>query len=267
MTRGKNRIFYDISNDYPIVSVVGLGPQDAGYDQLEEVDQKLENIRAAISAGARAVRCLGAELDELVVDGCGEPKAAAEGGILGLYVFDELKSEKYRTKPLRLTYANADSAQELNEWNRGVTLANGQNITRRLMEMPANLMTPTIFAKTVADMAVPLGVKVIAHDRKWAEEQKMFSFLSVTNGSEQPPVFLEMHYNKAPDTQPLALVGKGICFDSGGISLKPSSNMDKMRADMGGAANVVAAIITLASMEAKVNVIGALTVNVVQLLC
>jgi aminopeptidase len=65
-----------------------------------------------------------------------------------------------------------------------------------------------------------------------------------------------MHYNNAPDAEPLALVGKGICFDSGGISIKPSANMDKMRADMGGAANVVAAIITLAQLKAKVNVIG-----------
>lgn len=65
-----------------------------------------------------------------------------------------------------------------------------------------------------------------------------------------------MHYNNSPDTKPIVLVGKGITFDSGGISLKPSSNMDKMRADMGGAANVLSAIYTLASKKAPVNVIG-----------
>ena len=66
----------------------------------------------------------------------------------------------------------------------------------------------------------------------------------------------QMHYNNAPNTKPLLLVGKGITFDSGGISLKPSANMDKMRADMGGAANVVGTIFTLATVKAAVNVIG-----------
>ncbi len=116
---------------------------------------------------------------------------------------------------------------------------------------------------------------------------KMGSFLSVAKGSDEPLVFLEvsfdfenhskfeeiinfwtfegliliinnlqLHYNHAPNTKPLVMVGKGITFDSGGISLKPSSNMDKMRGDMGGAANVVGTILTLAATKAAVNVIG-----------
>lgn len=67
---------------------------------------------------------------------------------------------------------------------------------------------------------------------------------------------LQLHYNNAPNTKPLVLVGKGITFDSGGISLKPASNMDKMRGDMGGAANVMGTIMTLAATKAAVNVIG-----------
>lgn len=100
------------------------------------------------------------------------------------------------------------------------------------------------------------GVQIHVRDRSWAESMKMGSFLSVANGSEEPPVFLELHYNNAPNTKPLVLVGKGITFDSGGISLKPSANMDKMRGDMGGAANVVGTVFTLASNKAAVNVIG-----------
>lgn len=84
----------------------------------------------------------------------------------------------------------------------------------------------------------------------------MGSFLSVARGSDEPPVFLEMHYNNAPNTKPIVFVGKGITFDTGGISLKPSSNMDRMRADMGGAANVLSTIFTLASKKAPVNIIG-----------
>lgn len=209
-----------------------------------------------MSAGARAIRTIG-EIDEIVVDDCNDAEAAAEGGTLGLWVFDELKSEKYKTKPIRLGLLNNNANPDaLKKWERGVILSNGQNIARRLMEMPANLMTPTIFADNVKKLAEPLGVTVHIRDKAWSQSQKMNSYLSVSLGSDQPPIFLELHYNNAPDAQPLALVGKGICFDSGGISIKPSANMDKMRADMGGAANVVAAIITLATLKAKVNVIG-----------
>ena len=233
------------------MSVVGLGSEDAGINELEEIDEKRENIRAAVAAGARSLRDLGSEVDEIVVDDCSDPEAAAEGGVLGLYYYDELKSENYKKRQVKLTPLNAS-----NEWQRGVILANGQNIARKLMETPANLMTPTRFGEIATELGTPLGVKVIVHDKAWAKSKKMGSFLSVAQGSDEPPVFLEMHYNNAPNGKPLALVGKGITFDSGGISLKPSSNMDKMRADMGGAANVLAAVITLATLKAPVNVIG-----------
>jgi len=78
----------------------------------------------------------------------------------------------------------------------------------------------------------------------------------VAKGSVEPPFFLELHYNNKPNSKPLVMVGKGICFDSGGISLKPAADMDKMRADMGGAANVFGTVYTLARLKAPVNVIG-----------
>ena len=85
-----------------------------------------------------------------------------------------------------------------------------------------------------------LAVDVIPRDLKWIKEQKMGAFLSVSQGSAQEPVFMEMTLNNAPDSSqaPVVLVGKGVTFDTGGISIKPSKDMDKMRADMGGAACV-----------------------------
>lgn len=258
--KGKNRILYDLSSDFPIVSVVGLGPVDAGVNELEEVDEKRENIRAAVAYGARALRDLGAEIDEIVVDDCQDGEAAAEGGHLGLHVYDELKGESLKKRKVNLTLLNQEAAAA---WQRGVVLAQGQNLARRLMETPANKMTPTIFANIAKELAEPLGVQVTAMQKPEIEALKMGSFLSVARGSDEPPIFLELKYNNSPDAKPLALVGKGITFDSGGISLKPSSNMDKMRADMGGAANVLAAVITLATLKAPVNVVGlaALTEN------
>lgn len=84
----------------------------------------------------------------------------------------------------------------------------------------------------------------------------MFSFLSVANGSDEPCKFVELHYYNAGEKRPLVFVGKGITFDTGGISLKPGASMDLMRADMGGAATVLSSIATLAKLKSKVNVIG-----------
>ncbi|KAH9374962.1 hypothetical protein HPB48_012313 [Haemaphysalis longicornis] len=130
--------------------------------------------------------------------------------------------------------------------------SHGQNLARRLSEMPANLMTPTRFAQEVAVVLEKRGVKVIARDRKWIEEQKMGAFLSVTRGSEEPPDGPE----QGVEGGPLVLVGKGVTFDSGGISLKPSSNMDKMRADMTGAACVVATVAAVAALGLPIKMVG-----------
>lgn len=244
-------------DEYPITVVVGLGPPEAGVNDLEGVHEGRENVRAAVAGGVRAVRDLKANVDEVVVDDCHDAEAAAEGAVLGLYYYDDLKSEKYKKPKMNVSLANVSNDSTVqSKWNRGVILADGQNLARRLMETPANLMTPTIFSETVAKIAEPLGIKVVIRDQEWAKSKKMGSFLSVAQGSDQPPKFLELHYYNNSGSKPLALVGKGITFDSGGISLKPSSKMDQMRADMGGAANVVSAIITLANLKAKVNVIG-----------
>lgn len=125
------------------------------------------------------------------------------------------------------------------------------------METPANMMTPTTFCETVKEKFGDLqNVKIEIHDEDWARKENMGLFLSVSAGSLEPPKFLEITYtgdsNASQDL--IALVGKGITFDSGGISLKPSSKMDQMRGDMGGAANVVSTMWALASLRAHVNV-------------
>lgn len=253
--KGKAKTFYNLHPDYPVVSVVGLGPQNAGHNSDEEVDEKRENIRSSIAIAAKSVREENG-VDEIHFDACGDPEASAEGANLALWHFDELKSKKYKKKVVKVDiYQGSESAKKA--FDRGATLARAQNVCRRLAEMPANYMTPTIFCKTAEELFGAFSnVKVIVHDQKWAEQKKMGSFLSVAKGSAEPPKFLEIHYNNKPDSKPFVMVGKGICFDSGGISIKPAANMDKMRYDMGGAANVVATTFALAALDAKVNVIA-----------
>lgn len=184
-------------------------------------------------------------------------QSAAEGANLGLYKYQASKAADKRSPEATVRLAEGASGKDA--WVLGSSLASSQNWARFLMDSPANLMTPTIFAADVTKrLASHNNVQVEAHDKKWAEGQKMGSFLSVAQGSAQPPVFLEITYNGAPDSKvnPVCLVGKGITFDSGGISIKPSAQMDQMRADMGGAACVVGTIDALAKNKVPVNVKG-----------
>uniref|UniRef100_A0A8C8A5A1 Cytosol aminopeptidase n=1 Tax=Oryzias sinensis TaxID=183150 RepID=A0A8C8A5A1_9TELE len=245
LKKGKSRIFYGIHKDFPCVAVVGLGKNDAGVCGAENWDTSKESIRQGMAAGCQLLQEL--ELNTVEVDGCGDAQSAAEGATLGLFHFDQLKSKK-KTKVSLQLHGSADAEG----WEKGITYAEGQNLARLLMEAPANHMTPTAFANIIEEKLAPHA------QRNWIKEQQMGAFLSVSKGSEEPPVFLELHYNGSPDGKqpPLLLVGKGITFDSGGISLKPSPSMDAMRADMGGAATVCASIVTAAALKLPVNIIG-----------
>ncbi|XP_031613174.1 cytosol aminopeptidase [Oreochromis aureus] len=253
LKNGKSRVFYGLHKDFPCVAVVGLGKNNAGVCGTENWDTSKENIRQAVSAGCRLLQDL--EVSHVEVDSCGDAQSAAEGTVLGLFQYDQLKSKK-KTKVTTQLHGSADVVG----WEKGVMYGEGQNLARLLMEAPANHITPTAFAKTIEEKLAPHADRVTIHKRPqaWIEEQQMGAFLSVSKGSEEPPVFLELHYNGSPDSKqpPLLLVGKGITFDSGGISLKPSASMDAMRADMGGAATVCASIVTAASLKLPVNIIG-----------
>lgn len=260
LKNGKFRILYDVSPQHPVVAVVGLGLKSAGFNEIEDLNESKENVRKAIASGVDALQKLESKLTALQIDGTHEPEAAAEGAQLSGYQFNELKQEKSRKKQLPVRLADTDVTDDVRKqaFERGFILAKYQNICRRLKELPANLLTPTRFAEEAVQLGAELGFKVIVHDREWAEQKGMNSFLSVSNGSVQPPKFVELHYLNATDEQrkPIVFVGKGITFDSGGISLKPSSNMDEMRGDMGGAANVLSSIAALAALKARVNIVG-----------
>uniref|UniRef100_A0A1A8PDU5 Cytosol aminopeptidase n=1 Tax=Nothobranchius pienaari TaxID=704102 RepID=A0A1A8PDU5_9TELE len=253
LKKGKNRIFYGIHQDFPCVAVVGLGKSDSGVCGAENWDAGKENIRHAVSVGCRSLQEL--EVSHVEVDGCGDPQSAAEGAVLGLFNYDQLKSKK----KIKVT-TQLHGSSDVDCWKKGVVYGEGQNLARFLMEAPANHITPTAFASTIEEKLAPHAERVTISKRSqaWIEEQQMGAFLSVAKGSEEPPVFLELHYNGSPDSKqpPLLLVGKGITFDSGGISLKPSVSMDAMRADMGGAATVCASIVTAAALNLPVNIIG-----------
>jgi leucyl aminopeptidase len=140
---------------------------------------------------------------------------------------------------------------------QAVAIASGMDLTKELGNLSANVCTPTYLADTARKLGKEYKFDVEILDRKQLESLKMNSFLSVTNGSEQPPKFIVIkHMGGKSKDAPVVLVGKGITFDTGGISLKAGAGMDEMKYDMGGAASVLGTFRAIGEMNLKLNVIG-----------
>jgi leucyl aminopeptidase len=140
---------------------------------------------------------------------------------------------------------------------RGAAIADGVALARELANRPGNHCTPTMVAAEARRVGREFGMKVEVLDRKAIEKLGMGSFLSVAQGSDEPPRLIVMHYQGAGRKEaPTVLVGKGVTFDSGGISLKPGEGMDEMKFDMGGAASVLGTMSAVARLKPRINLIG-----------
>jgi len=178
-----------------------------------------------------------------------------------LYRFDRLKSKKDDVRrPLRKVTFCVERRSELADAEAGLmqgeAIAAGQALMKDLSNLPGNICTPTYLAEQALVLAGEhkLGVEVL--DSPEMEKLGMHSLLSVARGSHQPPKFIVLKYKGAKaDQKPVVLVGKGVTFDTGGISLKPASEMDEMKYDMSGAASVFGAIKAAAMMKLPLNVI------------
>ena len=139
----------------------------------------------------------------------------------------------------------------------GQILAESTNFAKRLANYPGNLMTPSILANEIKKQTQNTKIKTTVWDKKRIEKEKMGGLLGVSLGSSQEPRFIIMEYKGAgASKKPVALVGKGLTFDSGGISLKPAVAMDEMKFDMCGAAAVVGALLAIEKLGLKANVTG-----------
>jgi leucyl aminopeptidase len=140
---------------------------------------------------------------------------------------------------------------------RGAAIAEGMTLARECANRPANHCTPTFLASEAKRLGKAYGLKVEVLDRKDVEKLGMGAFLAVAQGSDEPLKFIVMRWQGAgKNDAPVVLVGKGITFDSGGISIKGAAEMDEMKFDMGGAASVLGTLRAVAQLKAKVNVVG-----------
>jgi leucyl aminopeptidase len=184
----------------------------------------------------------------------------AEGAITGAFetsLYQERPERRLVTTSVAVLSEGFDGAALERGVARGVILGEAVNLARRLAITPANDMTPTQLAAEATAVAERGGLEIDVLDEARARKEGMGSFLSVAQGSSQPPKFIVLRYNGDPSSKEmLALVGKGITFDTGGISIKPAERMEDMKYDMSGGAGVIAAMSALAGLKPKLNVVG-----------
>jgi leucyl aminopeptidase len=240
------------------VLLVGLG---------ERSEFAEAQFRDAVRAAANALKELGAKDAALfLVDariGSRPPGWNVRHAVLGMrdafYRFDQLKTQKKAPEPaLDQVFLPLSSSSKLQDaLAEASATADGAALARTLGNLPANICTPAYLAAEAAKVArqFKLGIEVL--ERRDMEKLGMGALLSVTRASHQPPKLIVLRYAGGAKTRkPLVLVGKGITFDTGGISLKPATEMDEMKFDMSGAASVLGTVKALAAMRAPVNVVG-----------
>ena len=226
------------------------------------------SVRAA--AGTAVRFCKPRTLRQLVfalpegldsLDSAATARAAAEGALLADFDPDTYSSDRKDQSLTSCTLVTAQLAGAQSGFDEGIAFAEAQNFARVQVNEPPNVLTPTVLGQRAAEMAQAAGLKWDVYSSEKLHELKMGAFWSVAKGSAEPPALIVLTYepegyNAATYNGPVAgLVGKGITFDTGGISIKPADGMEKMKYDMAGAAAMLGAMHVIARIKPKIKVI------------
>lgn len=238
------------------VLVVGLG-------KAEQI--RVHTLRRASGVAARFAQSKGAtqialalEMSEGVGSSDEEVQAIAEGARLSTYSFNKyhtMRSNGHSLERIEVLSAQAESKTRQEALERGIVMADAANFTREMVNESPSVLTPTEMANRARAMAGQFGLECEIIERPQMEELGMGGLLAVSKGSATPPTFTILRYRGAPQsTATLALVGKGVTFDSGGISIKPGAGMEAMKGDMGGAGAVIGAMQIIGALKPAINV-------------
>ena len=238
------------------VVLVGLGPQP---------EMTRGAVRRAAAVAARKATQLKAETLALVLTpearGGVSPEAVGqmlvEGGAQGAWQFTDLKSEEAtKLKAIEIIAPREERADVERGRRVGAALASGHVLARNLQALPGNVCTPSYLAGIARKLGKAYEHRVTVLGREQMEKAEMGALLAVAQGSEQEPQFITLQYRGAGREPPVCVIGKGITFDSGGISIKPAEKMEEMKYDMSGAAAVLGLFEALGHLKPKVNVVG-----------
>lgn len=239
------------------VVVAGLG---------KKAELTLDKVRGAVAETCRWLRPKGVESIATITLGSGiagitasgSAQAITEGAFLGLYSFRKHITKEGEGEIKRLTILGASTAKlsDLEQGCRkGRILAEATILARDMVNEPSNFMTPTDMAEMAGKLAKTYGLELTVLEREQMKKMGMGALLGVAEGSDQPPKFIVLGYKgrRSKETD-ITLIGKGITFDSGGISIKPSVGMGEMKGDMAGGASVMAALAAIAQLKPRINV-------------
>ncbi len=256
---GETQVYREIQfSGFRHVVLVGLG---------SDADMTHESLRVAAAAVCEAVKAL--QTDEAFIDfdsilakknSSIFLKAFVEGLMLTSYDFSELKAKKKEPKKevtFQIAMTEAKNTAVKNAFQEALILSECVNFSRRLGDMPGNLMTPEILANETSEAAKGTSIKTTIWDLARIKKENMGGLYGVSMGSDKEPRFIIMEYKGAAKTEkPIVYVGKGLTFDTGGISIKPSGGMEEMKYDMCGGANVIGTLLAIAKLKLKVNAIA-----------
>ncbi|MGH7483535.1 MAG: leucyl aminopeptidase family protein, partial [Longimicrobiales bacterium] len=264
--RDETLLFYpDVGSSGPErVLLVGVGKRE---------DFTLESVRRAVGLAVREAQRLGVgELalalghTEALSEHMGPyfaARGAVESAVLAAWSFREFKTspDEERRDLLRRLVLTARDETEASAMRRAAdyarVAAGAENYARELATRPGNDATPSFLADAAQGLGQTQGFEVSVLDREALEREGMKALLAVARGSDEPPRFIVMEYRGGEaNAPPLVLVGKGVTFDSGGISIKPADRMEEMKYDMSGAAAVIAALGGIARLKLRANVVG-----------
>lgn len=244
------------------VLVLGLG-------EKERFD--LDVVRKITADSCRYLRGKGIKRIGSILHGAGigglravdSAQAMTEGALLGLYSFNQYKKKDEAEENLidEFIFVEKDGRKisTIDEGiATGVILSDATMLARELVNQPSNVMTPSFLAKHAEAVASESGLDVSVLDRDQCEELQMGAFLGIAQGSNEPPKFIVLRYTGDSEnpSNNLGLIGKGITFDTGGISLKSAAGMGEMKSDMAGGASVIAAMKAIAKFKPKINVMA-----------
>jgi len=243
------------------VLLVGCGKErELGDSQYQKIISKA--IQTLNETGSMEAVCFLTELNVKGRDSQWKVKHAVEASEESLYSFDQLKSKSdTERRPLRKLIFNVPTRRELSEGEaaiiQGESIARGVSSAKDLANLPGNICNPTYLAEKAQDLATDnKKVTVSVMDEDEMKTLGMGAFISVSQGSDEPGKMITIEYRGADaDVKPIVLVGKGITFDSGGISLKPGAAMDEMKFDMGGAASVFGTTQAVIDMALPINLV------------
>ncbi len=242
------------------ILLVGLGKKE---------EFTLEKMRKAAGISAKAARDGGikkyatslqnVQMKESVQDRC---QAVAEATLMALYAFNKYKTDRSKIKTVDSLFLVMEGGQEEAKkgLERGIVYAEAANLARDVVNTPANIMTPQAFADEARKMSKECGLKITVIGKKELEKAGMNAIIAVSEGSDKEPQLVIMEY--LPEAkEKVALVGKGVTFDTGGLDLKPWDSMENMKSDKAGAAAVLGAMKACAKLKPKTGVIGVIVLT------